>query len=397
MLLLVKRSTLDMLAVQPQFVPVSTREEWLDRHLERLCTTLELTATQFKDAESKYQAVGKWLSAPESSLATFAPVVYPQGSMLLGTTVRPWRGLEYDLDLVCQLHWCSNQPPLVVYGWVGDRLASNETYRQMLEKLKRCFRLSYAGDFHLDILPACPNSSLRNGCIIVPDRKLECWKHSNPKGFAAWFFEKCQLRDEEARRTLMKAVQPLPSPVPSEYKYPLQRVVQLMKRHRDVSFDGGRDIARSVILTTLAGYSYGGQRSLSRALEAILDRVHFAMAGVIGVPRIENPVHSGENFADTWDEAKFEQFKQYVGNFRRELKMLLNQPEDEERTGLQKSTTRLGGLFGSDEVRKAISLEAKELNEMRHSKGLAVTALGGITSAGSRGATTVQPNHFFGR
>ena len=135
-LLFVKRDTLDMLGVQPQFVPVSTRGEWLDRHLERLCTTLELTATQFKDAESKYQAVGKWLSAPESSLATFAPVVYPQGSMLLGTTVRPWRGLEYDLDLVCQLHWCSNQPPLVVYGWVGDRLASNETYRQMLEKEK---------------------------------------------------------------------------------------------------------------------------------------------------------------------------------------------------------------------------------------------------------------------
>lgn len=386
-----------MFAVEPQFAPVSTREEWLDHHLERLCTTLELTLTQFRDAEAKYQAVGKWLSAPESSLAVFAPAVYPQGSMLLGTTVRPWRGLEYDLDLVCQLHWCSGQPPLEIYRWVGDRLAGNETYRHMLEKLKRCLRLNYAGDFHLDILPACPNTSLGNGSIIVPDRKLECWMHSNPKGFAAWFFEKCQLRDEAQRRMLLKAIQPLPSPVPSEYKYPLQRVVQLMKRHRDLFFDGGRDIARSVILTTLAGQSYGGQSSLSRALEAILDRIHFGMAAVIGVPRIENPVHSGENFADTWDDAKFDRFKQYIQNFRNEIKLLLHPPETEERMGLQKSATRLGGLFGSDEVKKALGLEAKELNAARQSKSLAVTPLGGLTSVGSGAAASVRPNHFFGR
>jgi hypothetical protein len=60
------------------------------------------------------------------------------------------------------------------YGWGGDRLANHEAYRQMLEKLKRSLRLDYAGGFHLDIPPACPNDSAGNGSIVVPDCKPEC-------------------------------------------------------------------------------------------------------------------------------------------------------------------------------------------------------------------------------
>lgn len=363
--------------------------------MERICLQLQLTITQYRDAEAKYQAVGKWLSAPDSELAPFAPDIYPQGSMLLGTTVSPWRGIEYDLDLVCQLHWCASQPPLRIHNWVHDRMASHETYRQMLEKLKRCLRLNYAGEFHLDVLPACPNGA--NGAIVVPDRESQCWIHSNPKGFAEWFYKKCQLRDELAERMLAKAIEPLPSPVPSEYKYTLQRVVQLMKRHRDFFFDGGQDIARSVILTTLAGHFYGGQRSLSQALDMILDRIYYSMEAAIGVPRVENPVHSGENFADTWDWNKFERFKLYIGDFRAQMKHLLRPAVEEQRQGLEKAAARLGGLFGSAEVKEALRLEAKELNDQRLAKRLAVSALGALTTSSSAAATVVQRNQFFGR
>lgn len=92
-----------MLLVEPQAhtgLP-SNRVEWLDRHLARVCILSELTATQFRNVEEKYRAVGDWLAADGSSLALFAPEVYPQGSMLLGTTVRPYGQNEYDLDLVC--------------------------------------------------------------------------------------------------------------------------------------------------------------------------------------------------------------------------------------------------------------------------------------------------------
>jgi hypothetical protein len=388
-----------VLLVEPQAhtgLP-SNRVEWLDRHLARVCVLSELTATQFRNAEEKYRAVGDWLAADDSSLALFAPEVYPQGSMLLGTTVRPYGQNEYDLDLVCQLHWCAQQPPLTIYDWVQSRMAANETYREMLGKLKRCLRLNYAGSFHLDILPACPNDQIGNGFIIVPDRKLECWKHSNPKGFAAWFLAQCRVRDQLAERMLKGSVEPLPSAVPSQYKFPLQRIVQLMKRHRDIFFSGGRDIARSVILTTLAGGFYQGQRSLSLALEGVLDGIHFTLEANPAVPRIENPTHPDENFADTWDQAKYEQFKSYIRNFRTGLKALLNPTMTEQRMGLEKSTERLGQLFGSDRVKEAIRIEANELNERRDGGKLGIAAGGVLTALSQAGSAAVPRNQFFGR
>lgn len=381
-------------AVELYSAGLSPRVAWLDRQLERSCLQLQLTDTQYRNAESKYLAVGNWLSSRDSELAPFAPEIFPRGSMLLGTTLRPWRGVEYDLDLVCRLHSCSDRPPLTIYRWVYGRMASHETYLQMLEKLKRCLRLNYAGEFHLDILPACPNG-MNNG-IVVPDRRLQCWIHSNPRGFAEWFFERCRLRDQLAERMFAKAIEPLPSSVPSMYKYALQRVVQLMKRHRDIFFDGGCDIARSVIITTLAGQFYDGQRSLSLALEAILDRIYYSMEGIRVVPRIENPVHPDENFADTWDEAKFNQFKGYIGQFRAQMKHLLYPNIEDQRLGLEKTVERLSGLFGAAQVQEAIRLEAADMNAKRETRRLAVTSVGTLTSSSVAASTVVQRNQFFG-
>ena len=389
-----------MLLVEPERPTLpSSRVEWLDRHLERICVLSELTPTQYRNAEEKYKAVGTWLAAPGSALAPLAPVIYPQGSMLLGTTVRPYNSRhEYDLDLVCQLHRCDHKPPMVVYQWVQDRLAANQVYKEILEPLKRCLRLNYACAFHLDILPACPNEQLGNGAIHVPDRKLECWKDSNPKGFAAWFFERCVIRDFLAERTLKATVEPLPSAVPSEYKYPLQRIVQLMKRHRDVYFAGGRDIARSVILTTLAGGFYGGQRSLSLALEAVLDGINSALERHQTVPRIENPVHRAENFADTWDQEKYDEFRAYVRNFRHTLKRALLPSLVEERKGLEALSGPLGELFGAERVREALRLEAAGLNESRDKGALGITAAGLLsTNITAPKLVPVTRNQFFGR
>jgi hypothetical protein len=52
-----------------------------------------------------------------------------------------------------------------------------------------------------------------------------------------------------------------PEDVPTyELKTPLQRAIQLLKRHRDVMFVDNLDVAPiSMILTNLAGHAYGGE------------------------------------------------------------------------------------------------------------------------------------------
>lgn len=84
-----------MLLVEPerQTMP-SNRSQWLDRHLERVCIISELTPTEFRNAEQKYGAVGRWIAAPGSCLAIFAPDVYPQGFDAAGhhsPSLRPQR------------------------------------------------------------------------------------------------------------------------------------------------------------------------------------------------------------------------------------------------------------------------------------------------------------------
>jgi hypothetical protein len=192
------------------------------------------------------------------------------------------------------------------------------------------------------------------------------------------------------------SVEPMPSPVPSEFKFPLQRVVQLMKRHRDLYFHGGRDIARSVILTTLAGIFYRGERSLSLALDGVLDGISAALAVHSSVPRIENPVHPAENFADTWDQEKYDKFKAYIANFRRGLKAVLYPTAVDEQRGLETSAGPLTELFGEPEVKEAVRREASEMNRNRDLGKLSVSAAGMI-GAPRTGAVVVPPTKFFGR
>ena len=171
-----------------------------------------------------------------------------------------------------------------------------------------------------------------------------------------------------------------------------------MKRHRDIFFAGGRDIARSVILTTLAGEFYGGQRSLSLALEAVLDGINAALERQPTVPRIENPVHRGENFADTWDQAKYDEFRAYVRNFRHTLKRALRPSLVEERKGLEALSGPLGELFGAERVREALRLEAAGLNESRDKGALGITAAGLLsTNITAPKMVPVPRNQFFGR
>ena len=147
----------------------------LDDLLEEICLVLQLTPALYENARTKYEAIAAWLTAPGSKLLPYAPLIFPQGSFRIQTTVRPWRYDEYDLDLVCQLAipLGLQVDPMWVYGLVEERLAANETYRTRLERYKRCLRIVYAGDFHLDITPARPDPSGVPNHLVVPDRKLK--------------------------------------------------------------------------------------------------------------------------------------------------------------------------------------------------------------------------------
>ena len=163
----------------------------------------------------------------------------------------------------------------------------------------------------MDLLPSVGGSGVpvvpRLGTTAIaitnrtPARTYE-WRSSDPKGYAAWFEERKRIRVVSAgdivseRRAHVEAV-------PKHMaRMPLQRVVQILKRHRDMMFRAEKEIAPiSVILTTLAAHAYRGESSVGEAFLGVVTRLEEHVERPKGRVRISNPIRPEENFADRWE------------------------------------------------------------------------------------------------
>ncbi|MGD9725511.1 MAG: nucleotidyltransferase [Gammaproteobacteria bacterium] len=314
------------------------------RFLEQVASDLDIPPSKYKQAVERYQSVGAWLERGTYPGAAGIPIICPQGSFRLGTVTRPIRnGIEaaYDIDLVCELliAMAATDPKSVKY-LVGNRLRENETYARLLdEEGRRCWTLEYAEQdgvgFHLDVLPAVPNrrGTLDTSIAITHKRDTAySWSASNPRGYGVWFdgrnagaFNLAAASQKVALRSNYPELFARVDDVPDQLvRTPLQRVIQILKRHRDMRFNQRQRILHapiSVIITTLAAHLYRNEpdafsalnsiltqlRAFSRLVDAAPNRLVLDSNALIqrkadGTWHIGNPSNPGENFADRWHE-----------------------------------------------------------------------------------------------
>jgi len=306
--------------------------------LKKMVELLELPDSAYQKAKERYEDIGEYLGREESPCYDNDAHIFPQGSFRLGTAIRPLDEIEeYDLDLACNLskgiyHKTHTQADLK--NLIGGEIESYREARNIKAPVKekhRCWRLEYEDrlSFHIDIVPCIPadiprkrllmesmvTSGLRQdlsedvshfAVSITDDRHPQYrqisdnWNISNPEGYAKWFESRMQ---NDIKLLLEKAqVDDLPL---YRRKTPLQRSIQLLKRHRDQMFKDDPDVKPiSVIITTISANAYTGQNSIVIALEIILNElVQFADSGSTNVP---NPVNPKENFADRWTMPQYE-------------------------------------------------------------------------------------------
>lgn len=346
------------------------REKY-SRFLDKVTEEIDIPPSKYQDAVDRYQSVGKWLEGGEYLASSGQSSIYPQGSFHMGTVVRPIRGgveASYDIDLVCELPIEKYRTdPCTIKVMVGDRLHEHGKYRKLLDKEgKRCWTLEYAEEdgigFHLDVLPAVPDpSSILDTSIAITNKQVEGydWSASNPKGFGFWFDSQNKAAFEVARSEQKRSIQArvpdlyaLVDDVPDQLvRTPLQRSIQLMKRHRDVKFDaeelnGYAPI--SIIITTLAAQFYQDEPDTFSAMTGIVAKLHahavLVEAGTVdralapfspiqrtrdGKWYIGNPVNPEENFADRWHEdnhARARAFFSWVAALKEDLVNILAEP-----------------------------------------------------------------------
>lgn len=329
--------------------------------LEAIAEAIDIPEHLEQVARERYQSIGNWLDRDASTIKQYDPEISPQGSFLLGTVIRPVGDAdEYDIDLVCRLNATKQDFSMAeLKKAIGAEIVGYATAHRMEkepEDGRRCWTLEYADDanFHMDILPSLPDEAtyrvlmeksgnvalatdqgIREQAIAITDKthpkyNIRCneWPVSNPKGYGIWF----QSRQSEVvlarKRTIMEkslvfaSVDDVPDYV---VKTPLQRAIQLLKRHRDTMFNGDDDKPISIIISTLSAHAYNGEQTISEALRSILKNMHLFIEERGGVKWIANPVNPMENFADKWLEVpqKGEKFFAWLEKARRDFGLYL--------------------------------------------------------------------------
>ncbi len=159
--------------------------------LDKICQNIEIPEGKYALAVERYQSIAEYLGEKGSALHPYKPDIFPQGSASTGTTVKPPKGNEFDVDLICQLEVPDRYPHQAFKQLIFERLQARGCYT--LIQMNRCIRVQYVDEFHLDITPAIPDIDLRPENIKVTDKEVGCWKESNPKDYASKFADAARL------------------------------------------------------------------------------------------------------------------------------------------------------------------------------------------------------------
>ncbi len=313
-----------------------------EQTLRQISQHLDISPSDYKKMHHHFNALKEWLIAGAYQSGADADV-YLQGSFRLGTVIKPFRedkDGDFDIDLVCELsvpHLPGN-PKVLKYD-IGNRLKEDANYRERLdEEGRRCWTLEYGAEehqsgFHIDVLPALPTQHDPSSQIDITDKdkntEAYSWSVSDPKGYYYWFKVKNVLSDEfvmsqkhEIYQANQNSYQDF-SEVPKQLiRSPLQRAIQIMKRHRDVYFAEKENKPISIIITTIAAHTARSDSIgdiISEFSSYLTDRYAQSLEdgclpydGIIGYEHDEwlilNPADQEshraeiENFADKWNE-----------------------------------------------------------------------------------------------
>ena len=375
--------------------------------LENIAAGLDISPYLHNYAVDRYNGIASFLEK-KGIKATF----YSQGSFRTGTVVRPIRDgaeADFDLDVICELSVKKTEiTEYHVKHDVGVALKSDETYNKKLQPEDDiCWTLQYADPqdgigFNLDIVPSVADeerviSLLKNrieyryaeGAISVTERKASTvyeWLASNPSGFGRWFDDINRKYIDHDRQTQREKVfkqyrdifqmDATVEDVPDYYlRSSLQRIIQLLKRHRDIYFgripEGKKYCPKSVIITSLVAriaaqtepqglefllkyvvqelYEYAvlleGKTPMSKRTGNPLQ--HIAKDNDTWI--IQNPVDPEDNYADDWTDKNARAFFEWVRVVKHDLADTMTINEQAYLIGLQTS-------FGMDYVNRRLNL-----------------------------------------
>lgn len=187
---------------------------------------VNLDDTRLGLLEDRVEAVFRVLKADEG-IGGYIKDKIPQGSWAHRTIIKPAPGQEFDGDFLVRMveveDWHDN--PVTYLKYLAKVLDDHGTYKGKVTRKRRCVRVTYAGDCHLDVVPFVRRAD--DTTWIINGEKNE-WEPTDPEGYTKWINGKDTATSGN-----------------------LRKVVRQMKFLRDRM--GAFTDTKSIILTTLVG------------------------------------------------------------------------------------------------------------------------------------------------
>lgn len=356
----------------------------LERLLRQIAAQLQLPETTHATVRSHYDALAQYLA--EGRLERYSPALFAQGSYRIGTTVKPIGRDEFDLDFIVELTVAGSLEPGDVYELVASEIERNGQYRGRTERKSRCIRISYAGQFHTDVVPAVPDQTSA-GAILIPERegnKMR-WRSTDPKGYVRWF-------EAVSRGRLLEkyaVIEPLPPQGGLAQKTALQVGVQLLKRHHHIHVEDEKLRTPSIVLTTIAGLAAPGVLSLGESMNAIVTGLHdYARSP----QHISHPTAPNEILTEKWAEPAI--FSAYCAQAEK-LAIQWGNLIASTGQGYPATTKLLRQMFGEEPVQLANDILAERRRSVSQD-GRLRTAAGGTLIEVPRGQGNPRKTFFGG-
>lgn len=372
--------------------------EKINEMYEEIADELNISDAVFDSANRSYKALGEYL---DNNLEGYKVVIFPQGSMNLGTLIKPVdKSDDYDLDAVCKVYHDFDSPE-DLKNLIGDVLKNSDRYSKLLvkEEGKRCWTLKYSDDanFHMDILPSMPNSEENNNSIIITHKEdgKYTFMVSNPEDYAAWFDK---LQEKERRILFEREKREFSAKVEDLRKYKirttLQKTIQILKRHRDIKYRNASQEEKdnkpiSIIITTLVGYLYTGDETILDLICKFVNDFHeYVEIDENGKYIIRNPINEEENFADKW--AIYPQRKEAFYSWVEDLKKDLITNNFMIFDDLVDKGNHLKSIFGASVIESVFEKKAKTMGK----KYIKTESIATLTNNETK--TAVRKHNFYG-
>jgi len=221
-----------------QLATLEAHMTWCETQVAQFNQDIKLDTARIDRVVGAITRFQEFCKKDDELKAAMADNVFLQGSVATKTTVRPLGDDEFDVDAVYPFNLAAfgaHASPVQILEWFKARLKQSDFYKNKLIARDRCARIDYAGDFHVDIIPATKIMP-EHQPYAVPAKDLGSWITNDPLGYVNW----------------VKEIDGRASGIDSDGVGRFVRSCRMMKRWRDATFLSA-SAPSSIVLVTMLG------------------------------------------------------------------------------------------------------------------------------------------------